>query len=69
MIDPDSETWRDVLSFCEKARASALAAILAHGTGIEMTEFARGQLDVLGDLTRLPDQQHAKPLNMKTEVY
>jgi hypothetical protein len=61
MIDPHSETWRDVTAFAEREAAISRAALEAVETGPDLTNFHRGRLAALRALTDLTARRPTIP--------
>ncbi len=57
MIDPNSETWRDVIAHIETATANLVNAALSPNADERTTMFVRGQYKALCEIRNMPKLQ------------
>jgi len=57
VIEPASETWKEIVKWAEANRLNATMRLCAHGTGMEETEYQRGRASVLNELLALTKPQ------------
>lgn len=64
MIDVHSETWSDIMRFAESLKADLMPALMSPGMSFEQTQYIRGKLAILNELTGLPYEK--KPPKIET---
>lgn len=64
MIDVHSETWADIMRFAESLKADLMPSLMNPGMSFEQTQYIRGRLAILNELTGLPYEK--KPPKIET---
>lgn len=57
MIDVYSETWAEITRFAESLKADLMPSLMNPGISFEQTQYIRGKMAILNELTGLPHEK------------